>query len=72
MTTTPCYDNAIPVIPTERKEHTQSRPFCDHSINPDCCCREDLAGIQTLDEYVQEGLMTLEEALRTYEGKMFT
>ncbi len=63
-------DNFAVVIPIEQKEHTDNKPFCDLSINPDCSCRKDLTAIQTLDDYVMQGLLTVEEALRTYEGKM--
>ena len=66
----PYYDNAIPVIPVDYKEHTNSRPFCNTTLNPDCPCREDEEAIQVVNQYVQAGLLTPQEATRTVEGRI--
>lgn len=63
-------DNFAYVIPVDRKEHSDAKPFCDHSLNPDCLCREDKTAIQQVKNYVQEGLLTVEEAQRTWKGQM--
>lgn len=62
-------DNFTVVIPTDRKEHTDEKPFCDVSLNPDCPCREDQSAIQQINAYVQEGLLTPAEAHRTWKGQ---
>jgi len=63
-------DNFAVVIPTDHKEHTDAKPFCDHALYPDCPCREDETAIQQVHRYVQEGLLTIEEAQRTWKGQM--
>jgi len=63
-------DNFAIVIPTDHKEHTNEKPFCDQSLNPDCLCREDETAIQQVSSYVQEGLLTVAEAERTWKGQM--
>ena len=63
-------DNFTVVIPVDHKEHTDEKPFCDHSLHPDCPCREDQTGIQQINSYIQEGLLTSEEAERTWKGQM--
>ncbi len=63
-------DNFAVVIPVDYKEHTQDKPFCDHALNPDCPCREEQTAIQQINNYVQEGLLTPDEAQRTWKGQM--
>ncbi len=60
-------DNFIPVIPVDHKEHTDEHPFCSSST---CHCKEDAELISQVNEYVQQGLLTPQEATRTIEGKM--
>lgn len=62
-------DNFAIVIPVDQKQHTEERPFCDQSLNPDCLCREDQTAIQEINNYVQEGLLTPYEAERTWKGQ---
>ncbi len=60
-------DNFAVVIPVDYKEHDEHHQFC---LSPTCPCREDQASLQTLNQQVQEGLLSVEEAQRIYEGKM--
>jgi len=60
-------DNFIPVILVGYKEHTAMHPFC---LNSTCRCKEDPELIRQVNEYVQQGLLTPQEATRTIEGKM--
>jgi len=66
----PYYDNAIPVIPVDVKEHTDAKPFCNATLKPNCLCREGQTFIQRVNQYVQDGLLTPQEATRTVEGRM--
>ena len=63
-------DNFILVIPVDFKEHTSERPFCNWTLYPDCPCREDQAAIQEVNEFIRDGLMTVEEARRVWRGEM--
>ncbi len=63
-------DNYAYVIPVDQKLHTEDKPFCDHALTPDCLCREDQSVIQQINSYVQEGLLIVEEAERTWKGQM--
>ncbi len=60
-------DNFISVIPVDYKEHTDEHPFC---LNSTCQCKENPELIRQVNEYVQQGLLTPQEATRTIEGKM--
>ena len=62
-------DNFSIVIPTDKKEHTGEKPFCDHSLSPDCPCREDSEAIAQINQYVEDGLLTLSEADRLWKGQ---
>ena len=46
--------------------HTTERPFCD---DPSCTCREDPALIAEVNEAVEQGLITPEEATLIIQGK---
>ena len=63
-------DNFAVAIPVAVKEHTDEKPFCDHTLNPDCPCREDETAIKQLQRYVEKGLLTTAEAQRTWKGQM--
>lgn len=63
-------DNFIPVILVDFKEHTCERPFCNQTLHPDCPCREDQTAIQEVNNFIREGLMTVEEAQRAWQGEM--
>lgn len=59
-------DNFIPVVPVDYIEHTKDRPFC---WNDRCICREDQEAIGKLNQAVQDGLITAEDADRIYHGR---
>ena len=48
--------------------HTADKPFCPE---PSCNCHEDSDAIAQVNEYVQEGLMTPDDATRFVQGKTF-
>ncbi len=47
--------------------HTDDQPFC--FCDPDCPCHEDQAAIQTVNMWVQQGLMTQDEATSYILGR---
>lgn len=49
-------------------EHTAERPFCD---DPTCPCHEDGANIAELEEYRQDGLVSVEDCDNIYHGRTF-
>ncbi len=59
----------IYIIPVDDLYHTDERPFC--FADPNCCCHEDQEAIQTVHTWVQEGLMTPEEATNFILGRTF-
>ena len=67
MSIKPYGDNFIPVIPVDYVEHTKENPFC---YNDSCPCHEDEEQIAKVDEAVQNGLMTPEEASDFVRGKL--
>ncbi len=60
-------DDFVPVTSVANREHRSNRSFC---WNIACPCKEDQTAIQEVYEFVQEGLLTVQEAIRTVEGKM--
>ena len=50
------------------KEHAHSKPFCCNSA---CDCHEDQDAISQVNRYVQDGLLTPEEATNFVNGKTF-
>jgi|GEM_PF-1010737 len=60
-------DNFILVIPVDYREHTSEHPFC---WNQTCPCHEDSKAISTINQAVQDGLMTPEEATDFVLGKL--
>jgi hypothetical protein len=61
-------DNFIPVIPVDRVDHTQARPFC--LLSPSCPCHEDPENIAKVNGHVRAGLLTPQEATRTVKGEI--
>ena len=59
-------DNFIPVIPVDNLEHTPEKPFCWDSS---CPCHEDDLLIEEVSVFVQEGLMTPQEATDFVAGR---
>ena len=48
------------------KEHTDSKPFC---WNSSCNCHEDHDALSQVNQYIQDGLLTPEEATNLVNGK---
>ncbi|SRR6266567_3793845 len=63
----PYADNFVLVIPVDLREHTNEKPFC--SIDPTCPCHEDLSLIDEVQQFVQEGLLTTQEARDFVAGR---
>jgi hypothetical protein len=62
-------DNFTLVIPLEDDPlHTGEHPFC--FADPACPCHEDQEAIATVNQAVQDGLMTPEEATDFVLGKL--
>ncbi len=59
-------DNFIFVLPEENPLHTQKVPFCSDNT---CPCHEDQERIAEVNQQVQEGHLTPEEATRFVLGK---
>lgn len=59
-------DNFIPVIPVDDLEHTPEKPFCWDSS---CPCHEDDLLVEEVSVFVQEGLMTPQEATDFVAGR---
>jgi hypothetical protein len=60
-------DNFILVVPVEEGDmlHTATNPFC----SDECCpCHEDPELVADVNALYQEGLVTLEEAVRIVRG----
>jgi hypothetical protein len=66
MALAPYADNFIPVVSVDYIEHTPDTPFCWNSA---CDCHEDDAAIFQVSLYVQDGLMTPNEATLFVSGK---
>jgi len=62
-------DNFIPVIPIEHDPlHNDEHPFC--FADPSCSCHEDDEAIALVNQAVQDGIMTPEEATDFVLGKL--
>ncbi len=59
MAIEPFADNFLPVIPIDYAEHTYDNPFCWDAL---CDCHEDQTAIAQVAYYVNEGLLTTQEA----------
>lgn len=61
-------DNFAYVVPVDGElEHTDLHPFC---LDPTCPCHEDGDAIAAVNQAVQDGLMTPEEATDFTRGKL--
>lgn len=67
MAIEPYADNFIPVIPVDYTEHTDLYPFCPDKT---CDCHEDDEAITAVEQAVQDGLITPEEATDFVLGKL--
>ena len=59
-------ENIAYVIPVDYLLHTPGNPFC---YDGTCECHDDPEAIQAVAGYVQDGLMTPEEATDFVNGK---
>ncbi len=62
-------DNFAYIVLVESTYHTEENPFCftdDH-----CPCHEDQEAIQRVQQWVNEGLMTEDEATNFILGRTF-
>ena len=64
----PIADNFIPVIPSEYILHDDAHPFC--AVDQTCSCHEDDEAIARVNQAVQDGLVTPEEATDFVLGKL--
>jgi hypothetical protein len=55
-----------PVGTGEYQEHTAEHPFC-HDLS--CSCHEDQGAIQETFRYVQDGLLSVDDANRRFRGR---
>ncbi|GHO66795.1 hypothetical protein KSC_056870 [Ktedonobacter sp. SOSP1-52] len=65
---TPYGDNFLPVILNDNQRHSFTYPFCS---DPSCPCHEDQSSIAQVAQYVNAGLLTLQEASDHVAGKHF-
>ncbi len=66
MPNEPYSDNFIPVIPVDHSYHTEQTQFCWDNT---CPCREDPEAIAIVDQHVQDGLLTPQEATDFVNGR---
>jgi cytochrome c1 len=60
-------DNFIPVIPIDYPEHTEGKPFCWNGSYP--CHEEDHEAIARVAQWVEDGLLTPDEATQYILGR---
>ncbi len=65
--THPIPDNFAYIVLVESTYHTEDNPFC--FADEHCPCHEDQEAIQRVGQWVQEGLMTQDEASEYILGK---
>lgn len=63
----PYADNFTPVISTDHAVHTHEHPFC---YDQTCPCHEDEDAIAAVNQAIQDGLMTSDEATDFVSGKL--
>lgn len=61
-------DNFSIVVPVDYLLHTLEKPFC---YDDTCSCKENQEAIQVVWQWVQEGLMTPDEATNFILGRTF-
>lgn len=59
-------DNFIPVILVDEREHAEDKPFCWDSS---CPCHEDTVLISEVAGFVEQGLLTPQEATDFVAGR---
>ena len=61
-------DNFSYVVPVDYTLHTPDKPFCDDQT---CACHGDNTAVSQVSQYVQDGLMTSDEATLFVSGRTF-
>ena len=64
----PFADNFVPVVPTDYALHDDEHPFC--FADPTCSCHENDDAIAQVNQAVQDGLITPDEATDFVLGKL--
>jgi len=59
-------DNFIPVIPDTNICHTKEHPFCG---DPTCLCYGDKDNIAAINDAINDGIITPDDATRIMKGK---
>ncbi len=59
-------DNFIPVIPDPQPLHTPEHPFCG---DPTCPCYGDNDNIAAINDAINDGIITADDATRIIKGK---
>jgi len=67
--THPIPDNFAYIVLVENTYHTEDNPFC--FADPNCPCHEDQESIALVNLWVQQGLMTPQEATNFILGRTF-
>ena len=62
-------DNFSYIVLVESTYHTDEQPFCFTDGN--CPCHEDQEAVKRVEEWIQEGLLTPQEATNYISGKIF-
>ena len=62
-------DNFAYIVLVESTYHAEDTPFC--FADPDCPCHENKEAIERVQQWVQQGLMTPEEATNFILGRTF-
>ena len=65
--TQPRPDNFAWIVYVESTYHTEEQPFC--FADETCPCHEDIESIGRVAQWVQQGLMTQEEATEYISGR---
>ena len=69
QTTHPIPDNFAYIVLVESTYHTEETPFC--FSDPGCPCHRDRQAIEQVNTWVQQGLMTDDEATNFVLGRTF-
>ncbi len=59
-------DNFVPVVPDEHPLHTQEQPFCG---DPTCICYGDKDNIAAINDAINAGTITADDAQRIVKGE---
>ncbi len=59
-------DNFLPVVPEDHLLHTQEHPFCG---DPTCICYCDNDTIAAINDTINAGIITADDATRIIQGR---